>query len=391
MKVDPLILKSIEDQGQQLIRFVSEPGKEIQEKWIQQLIFNHPEILPVSYFDESCESLIPVARELSTDAGSIDNFYISPKGTLVIVETKLWKNPEMHRKVLAQVIDYAKELSRWTYEDLDNAVISANSRSGSNANISLDNIVQDSVKEVGLDLIDFKERVIQNLLSGEIILLIVGDKIAPNLVFLSDYLSNPGLTFKLGLIEMQIYKLEDNSDWPIVVIPDIVGRIVDKTRGVVKIQYKEEKPDVETMVVDEIKPGKKGKTGKDEFLMRAPQHLSGVFERWLDLWERMRLRIYWGTMGFSLRIVYKGKIHTIIDAYPHWPLALIRDTEAEKIGIPRDLHYKYLKAIREIHSVSMVLSSKKKYIVNPDSITEQELDEAFQATTNLIDQLMMLE
>jgi hypothetical protein len=56
--------------------------------------------------------------EISTAAGPIDVVYITPQGRLVIIETKLWRNPEARRKVVGQILDYAKELKGWTYSDL---------------------------------------------------------------------------------------------------------------------------------------------------------------------------------------------------------------------------------------------------------------------------------
>jgi len=43
-------------------------------------------------------------------------------GRLAVVEVKLWRNPEARRKVVAQILDYAKELSNWDYEDLQREV-----------------------------------------------------------------------------------------------------------------------------------------------------------------------------------------------------------------------------------------------------------------------------
>jgi hypothetical protein len=37
-------------------------------------------------------------------------------------EAKLWRNPEARRQVVGQVLDYAKELARWSYEELQGAV-----------------------------------------------------------------------------------------------------------------------------------------------------------------------------------------------------------------------------------------------------------------------------
>ena len=64
------------------------------ESWLQELLFNEPAILPTNEIDSVYSNLIPIGREIPVPSGFIDNFYISSKGYLVIVETKLWRNQE---------------------------------------------------------------------------------------------------------------------------------------------------------------------------------------------------------------------------------------------------------------------------------------------------------
>ena len=97
-------------------------AKAFNEDWIQKLIHNNPDILPISEIDTGFTPAISIGREVSTTVGYIDNLFISPDGYLTIVETKLWRNPEARREVVGQILDYAKELNKWTYADLDNAV-----------------------------------------------------------------------------------------------------------------------------------------------------------------------------------------------------------------------------------------------------------------------------
>jgi len=47
---------------------------------------------------------------------------MNSSGYLTLVETKLWRNPESRRTVIGQIIDYAKELSRLSYEGLLDAI-----------------------------------------------------------------------------------------------------------------------------------------------------------------------------------------------------------------------------------------------------------------------------
>ena len=92
------------------------------EKQIQDLVFENPLCLPISDIDESYNPVLPVCKELRTGAGDIDILMVTPNGDLLIVETKLWKNPGSRREVVGQVLDYAKELSMWSYSDLEREI-----------------------------------------------------------------------------------------------------------------------------------------------------------------------------------------------------------------------------------------------------------------------------
>ena len=95
-------------------------SKTFQEDWLQNLLENNPDLLPTAEIDQIFSPLVFIAREVNVKSGFIDNLYISSKGYLVVVETKLWRNPESRREVVGQIIDYAKDLKEWSYEELDN-------------------------------------------------------------------------------------------------------------------------------------------------------------------------------------------------------------------------------------------------------------------------------
>ena len=100
--------------------------KLFQEDWLQKLIFENPQILPVDNLEIGFTPLIPLGREISTSVGFIDNLFISSDGYLTIVETKLWRNPEAKREVVGQIIDYAKDLTNWTFDKLNSEVKNRN-------------------------------------------------------------------------------------------------------------------------------------------------------------------------------------------------------------------------------------------------------------------------
>src|SRR6476661_3039503 len=89
---------------------------------IQSLIHAHPSILPIEEIDPIFKDAVPVCRELETPAGPIDNLLITPSGLPVLVECKLWRNADARREVVGQILDYAKELARFTVSDLQREV-----------------------------------------------------------------------------------------------------------------------------------------------------------------------------------------------------------------------------------------------------------------------------
>src|SRR3712207_2011330 len=100
------------------------------EAWLRDLLFANPELLPIKDIDSSFGPLLPLWRELRTEAGPLDIAFISPSGRLTLVECKLWRNPEARRKVVAQVLDYARSISRWSYSDLQRQVSIATAKQG---------------------------------------------------------------------------------------------------------------------------------------------------------------------------------------------------------------------------------------------------------------------
>jgi hypothetical protein len=92
------------------------------ESWLQNKLYENPQSLPLGEIDPSYQAICPLSMEMNTNAGPIDIVYITPQGRLVVVETKLWRNPESRRKVIGQILDYAKELTKWSYADLQREV-----------------------------------------------------------------------------------------------------------------------------------------------------------------------------------------------------------------------------------------------------------------------------
>ncbi len=96
----------------------------IEEDWLQEALHEAPALLPIRKIDARAHPPLwslgrEVRVELGETNGRIDNLLLSSNGQLVLIEMKLWRNPEARRKVVSQVLDYAAHLQRWTYSDLD--------------------------------------------------------------------------------------------------------------------------------------------------------------------------------------------------------------------------------------------------------------------------------
>lgn len=223
------LLVGTDSSERRLLTRVSLASGDIGESWLQALLFAHPEVLPV--VEPVFAPLLSLGREVPTDAGPIDLLYINPDGFLTVVETKLWRNPEARRQVVAQTLDYAKEISAWTFEELDTRV--------RRAAITPDPPgVLGAVRAAGpLDLADepvFIDRVADNLRCGRFLLMIVGDGIHTNVERLADFLQqHPTRQFTLGLVEMEVYR---SSTGATLVVPSVVARTVEIERAVVRIE-----------------------------------------------------------------------------------------------------------------------------------------------------------
>ena len=202
------------------------------EDWLQDLLYNHPESLPVAELNPSFVGLIPICRELLTPAGPIDVLYATREGRIAVLEAKLWRNPEARRKVIGQILDYAKELSHWTYETLDAAVLAARRR-GQGAARSLFEVVCERHAE--LDEAQFIDSVSRNLRRGDLFLLIAGDGIRENVGAITNFIEDHGtLHFTFGLIEMAIYRMPDGMHLVqprVLAHSEVIRRIVVDVRG----------------------------------------------------------------------------------------------------------------------------------------------------------------
>lgn len=232
-------LESTEAEGLKRIRLTAGDGPGFSERWMQTLISRYPALLPIQQIEPSLTPAISVCMELRTASGGlVDNLYVTPSGHLIIGETKLYRNPEARREVIGQIIDYAKDIASLTYEQLNKAVLEAESPQGNKQRATRG--LYESVaaaSEVG-EIVEeqFIDAVSRNLERGRFLLLIIGDGIQASIESISSFLQqHAGMHFTLGIVELSVFQMPSASKGYLVQ-PRVLAKTRNIDRGIVSFE-----------------------------------------------------------------------------------------------------------------------------------------------------------
>lgn len=273
------------------------------EGWIQDRIHQHPSILPIWEIEPACWPAVPVCKELPLPSGFADNLLVSPDGNLVIVECKLWRNPEARRKVVAQIIDYAKDLVGIDYSALERRIQQGQGVCGG----SLYEIAHTSLDEP-----EFVDAVSRNLRLGRVLLLIAGDGITESVESITHYLQqHAGIHFTLALVQLAVY---DAGGGDLVVVPSVPLRSVNVVRGIVDVR-----DDRAVVSAPPIAP-RAGTLTEEQFLEELDRLRPGTRDRLFELLElgqdlglsrevkkTLLIRLPLGELGYvNVLVVYRN-------------------------------------------------------------------------------------
>lgn len=368
------------------LRLISSSEKVFDEKWLQGLLIASPGLLPVHEIDAQIAPLIPLGREVSVTSGAIDNLYITSEGQICLVETKLWRNPEAHREVVAQIIDYAKDLSKMSFEEFVEIVESSQLGNGKPGFWER---VEKHAREI--QKIEFQSKVQEELEHGRFLLLIVGDRIYSEVALLAEAIqAAPHLEFKIELVEMHFYKPDQGDPWPLLAVPELVGKTHEVVRSVVRIFYEEKKPEVEVTALEE-KKGKetKTKTDRKEFESSMQKDYASIFIPVLDKWLALGYSIYWGIIGFSVRVHLNGKLRSAFTVYPD-NVGLLTSDQVRKRELPIEPYHQYKEKIDKIPVARRMLKEGRSFAYFRD-VTPEEFKLIVDATDELLSEYTKME
>ncbi len=260
------------------------------EAWLTGLIHNNPGLLPVQAIEPGFRPIIAVAREVPCISGLIDNLFVTGAGELVLVEAKLWRNPQIRREVVAQALDYVASLTTLDYAGLEKAIaVTADAAAG----FRLYDLIADQPD--ALSEPDFVDAVSLNLRRGRILIIVLGDGIRTETEALVSLLqSHAGAHFTFALVEIALWRHIDSGD--IIAVPDVLTKTVMIERGVVRIE--DGRPHIQPVPAI-VQAKAKGQSLSDvafyEHIASIDPALPTEIRRFLDLVAPLRVEAEVGT------------------------------------------------------------------------------------------------
>lgn len=302
----PLIIRGLkipESDGEvtALEPFRYEEG-EVSEKWLRDLLFHNPSLLPVREIEPSFGNARAFCTELPVGTGFADLLLLNPKGCITLVETKVLKNSESKHHVVGQIIRYAEAMTHWSYPDLVRAVRQREQSQCDDPIMERLRAVEDRFDEGA-----FKEQVSESLRAGKFLLLMVGDGIRAEVEAAAAYLHRfPTLGFALGLVEIALFREPGKSN-TLFVQPRILLKTEVSVRAVVDIRAPVEVSITELTVES---PTRKP-IGDDEYfntlLSSADEEVVQFVRDLLVESSNHSLTVKWLECGPSLGYVYEPR------------------------------------------------------------------------------------
>jgi len=299
------------------------------ESSLQKVISSNPDFitsLPELQLTDS--EILLVFREYPTTRGNIDILIITENAEIIIVETKLIRNPESTRTVVAQAIDYVKAFSNETIDNFLDKI----SKKKVNKNTLLERIKKDE---------RFMTLLAKNIKVGDFRVLILGDEIHPNVLGMIESIqSAPHLSFTIYLVELNAAMYDEEN---IIITPKIVGNTLEIERSVIKIEILS---GGDHKIESEI-PSKESKGSKliltwEQFLDNVSnKEFRNIIEDFRKKWvSEIDDSINMGQVGFSDGLNYGNKRIPIQIVYNN-RVAIISEKMREAYNMPEKLYQEY--------------------------------------------------
>lgn len=235
----PVLISASDENNIQKLRPVAFSRKDqssFDETLLQKIVDLAPDILPIRDFYPAVTSIYSLGREIPVELGErqgfIDNLLVTNDGHLVLVETKLYRNPEAIRDAVIQTLEYGMAIHKMSFIELE-ARIRRAEKTGTQ--LRDNESILDRITSMS-DVFDDFEIVLERYQrTGEILLLVVADGIRASVERITQWMNEEmsGSTpIKFGLVELRFYEIADGSK---IVVPKTLLKTKEISRHVVVV------------------------------------------------------------------------------------------------------------------------------------------------------------
>lgn len=253
----PVLISAYNEQDIEKLRPISfsrQDHASFDETLLQRIVDQTPDIIPIRDFYPSVSSACSLGREIPVDLGErqgfIDNLLVTNDGHLVLVETKLYRNPEAIRDAVVQTLEYGMAIHKMSLLDLE-ARIRRAEKTGTQ--LKDNETILERVSGMAGVLDDFEIALERYQRTGEILLLVVADGIRTSVERITQWMNEEmsGSTpIKFGLVELRFYELSNGSR---VVVPRTLLKTKEVSRHVVVVDIQNNSAAIATAsVIDQF-------------------------------------------------------------------------------------------------------------------------------------------
>ena len=193
------------------------------EEELKRYIIEHPSLLQLDSVTNDHVDHITVGEEWYMGPGRADIVLLGSDAILTVVETKLKRNPEARRAVIAQVMEYGAYVSEWTAGELHDEIETflgsekcPQALRGKSVDEAIGVLLEDA--SASEDARDFLARVEQNLRAGRLRLIVAIDEVGEEAQKIVTFV-NSFSTFDIFLLKISEYKDEGTT----ILVPQLMG------------------------------------------------------------------------------------------------------------------------------------------------------------------------
>ena len=193
------------------------------EEELKRYIIEHPSLLQLDSVTDDHVEHITVGEEWYMGPGRADIVLLGSDAVLTVVETKLKRNPEARRAVIAQVIEYGAYVSEWTVGELQEEMETflgsgkcPKALRGKNLDEAIGALLGNASGSE--DARGFLARVEQNLRAGQLRLIVAVDEVGEEAQKIVTFV-NSFSTFDLFLLKISEYHDEGTT----ILVPQLMG------------------------------------------------------------------------------------------------------------------------------------------------------------------------